>query len=186
MAGPVISIALREPLVDRVRDALNAYLRSLGDENFEHPKPGYWALNLEPERLGVPDGGRDGSRPFLVEANGPGNEDGQFFEDGRFIEPDWGFLLPLLGFTPANMMNVIAMCSRQIDHAVTALLAAEIMDVTTGVAFVELCERQVELVSGLPGVLAAVPETEDESPFALGDDRFLRAFAATPGFHLPK
>lgn len=186
MAGPVISVALPEPLAEQIRGALDAYLRSLGDVNLEHPRPGYWDLHLEPERLGIAGSAREGSRPFLAEASGPGNGDGQFFEDGRFIESDWGFLVSLLGFTPAVMLSVIAMCSSQVDHAAAALLTAEIMDITNGVAFVELYDQQVELVRGLPGVLAAVPETQDGSPFALGDGRFLRALAAAPGFRLLK
>ncbi|MBS2966844.1 hypothetical protein KGA66_27665 [Actinocrinis puniceicyclus] len=60
------------------------------------------------------------------------------------------------------------------------------MDITGGVAFVELYDHQVEPARTLPGVLAAVPETEEESPFALGDGQFLRAFTATPGFCLLK
>ena len=121
-----------------------------------------------------------------MEASRHGYEGGEFFEDGRFIESDWGFLVPLLGFTPAAMLSVIAMCSRQVDHAATALLTAQIMGITGGIAFVELHDHQVEPVRTLPGVLAAVPQTQDEPPFALGDGRFLRAFAATPGFRLLK
>ena len=186
MAGPVITVALPEPLADQNRGTLDAYLRSLADAHFEHPQPGYWDLNLEPERLGIAGSAREGSRPFVVDASDPQNEDGQFFEGGRFIESDWGFLVPLLGFTPAVMLSVIAMCNDQVDHAAAALLTAGIMDIVDGVTFVELHDHQVELVRSLTGVLAAVPATEDESPFALGDGRFLRDFAATPGFRLLK
>lgn len=90
MAGPVITIALPEALFAQVLGALDMFLRGLADSNFEHPKSGYWALNVEPERLGITVGVREGSRPLLVEESGPGNKDGQFFEDGRFIEADRG------------------------------------------------------------------------------------------------
>ena len=156
MAGPVITIALPEALFAQVLGALDMFLRGLADSNFEHPKSGYWALNVEPERLGITVGVREGSRPLLVEESGPGNKDGQFFEDGRFIEADWGFLVPMLGFTPAAMLSVIAMGSRQIDHAATALLAVEIMSIVGGVAFVELYDHQAAPVRTLHGVLAAV------------------------------
>lgn len=186
MAGPVISVALPEPLAEQAQGALDAYLRSLANSNFEHSKPGYWSLNLEPERLGIDHSDRDGSRPFLVEASGPGSGNDQFFEDGRFVESDWGFVVALLGFTPTAMLSVIAMCNGQADHAATALLTAEIMGITGGVAFVELYDHQVELVRALPGILVAAATTVDESAFALGDERFLRAFAATAGFRLLK
>lgn len=186
MAGPVITIALPVPLAEQARDALDAYLRRLADHDFEHPRPGYWALNLEPERLGIAESDREGSRPFLVDVEGPGYEDSQWFEDGRYIESDWGFLPPLLGFTPVNMLSVIAMADGRVDHIVTALMTADIMDIAPGVAFVELWDDQVEPVRALPGILAAMPTTADQSPFALGDGRFLRAFAATPGFRLLK
>jgi hypothetical protein len=119
VAGPVITIALPISLADQVRDALDAYLRRLADHNFEHSRPGYWTLNLEPKRRGIAESDREGSRPFLVDVEGPGYGDGDCFEDGRYIESDWGFLPPLLGFTPVNMLSVIAMANGQVDHVVT-------------------------------------------------------------------
>jgi len=186
MAGPVISISLRQLLDEQARGALDAYLRSLTDRCVEHPKPGCWALNLDPELLGITRSAWERSRPFLLETNGSGNDDGTFFETGHFIKSDWGFLPPLLGFTPVAMLSIIAMGSSQVDHTATALLAAEAMDITGGIAFVELYDHQVKTVSALPGVLAAVSATGDQSPFALGDSRLLRAFAATPAFRLLK
>lgn len=186
MAGSVISVALPEPLAEQAQVALDAWLRYLADSNFELSKPGAWSLNLEPERLGIDHSDRDGSRPFLVVASDPVNGDGQFFEDGRFIASDWGFLVPLLGFAPAAMLSVIAMCSSQVDHVSNALLTAEIMDITGGVAFVELHDHQVEPAGALPGILVAVATSADESAVALGDGQFLRAFAATAGFRLFK
>ncbi|MBS2966843.1 hypothetical protein KGA66_27660 [Actinocrinis puniceicyclus] len=99
MAGPVITVAFTEPVGEKAMGALGTHLRSLADANFEYTRPGHWALNLQPQQLGIAYSDGEGSRPFLVEASGPGNEDGQFFEDGRFIERDWGFLVPLLAFT---------------------------------------------------------------------------------------
>lgn len=187
MAGPVITIVLPVSLREHAQEMLDAYLRRLADHNFfEHPRPGHWALNLEPERLGIAESDREGSRPFLVNVEGPGYGDGDCFEDGRYIESDWGFLPPLLGFTPANMIDAIAMCNGRVDHIVTALMTADIMDIVHGVAFLELWDGQVEPVRALPGVLAAMPKTADGPAFALGDGRFLRAFAATPGFRLRK
>ena len=65
-------------------------------------------------------------------------------------------------------------------------MTADTVNIARGVAFVELFDAQVQLVRTLPGVLAVMPTTADETPFAPGDGRFLRAFAATPGFRLLK
>lgn len=60
-------------------------------------------------------------------------------------------LLPLIGFAPTHDVGVVAMCNGQVDHAVTALLAAEVMDIVGGVAGVETRREQVSVVGGLPG-----------------------------------
>ncbi|MEU6765514.1 DUF6368 family protein [Streptomyces sp. NPDC046853] len=66
---------------------------------------------------------------------------------------------------------------------VTARLTAAIMDVIGGVANAELREDQAPIVAGLPGVLVTVTEPHEA---AYGSARFLRAWAAAPGFRLLK
>jgi hypothetical protein len=102
MGGPVISIALTEQLAEQERDALDAFFRRLEDGHFEHCEPGCWSLNPAPERLGITACDREGSRPFVVDVNGPGYEDGDYFEGGRYLESDWGFLSAPLGFIPVK------------------------------------------------------------------------------------
>ena len=116
-----------------------------------------------------------------------GNRDGQFFEDGRFIVSDWGFLVPLLGFAPAATLSLIAKCSSQVDHGATALLTAEIMDITGGVAFVELHDHQVEPVRA-PCRASSLRWRHrwTSRPSLSAMVNSLRAFAATAGFRLFK
>ncbi|MFH9351977.1 DUF6368 family protein [Kitasatospora sp. NPDC017646] len=57
------------------------------------------------------------------------------------------------------------------------------MDVVGGVADAELLDDQVDVVAGLPGVLAM---TEGPLPNVFGTAAFLRAWAAQPGFRLLK
>ncbi|MHA6760984.1 DUF6368 family protein [Streptacidiphilus sp. PAMC 29251] len=182
----MISIALPQPFTDQLEARLNSCLVELVTQSFEHPRPGYWHLSVDPLRLGITESDREGPRPFLLEVDGPGYGDGDYFEQGRFAEPESEYLPALLGFKPANMISVIAMCNGTVDHAVTALLTAAITDVIGGTADVELLDRQVDLVRTLPGLFHLATKTLDYRPFALGAGAFLRAFAATPNFRLLK
>ncbi|MGW8452458.1 DUF6368 family protein [Streptomyces niveus] len=90
---------------------------------------------------------------------------------------------PLIGFTPTHAVEVIAFRNRPVDHVVTALLTAAVMDVIGGIANAELREHQVPIVAGLPGIVAA---PTDPWPAAYGSAEFLRAWARQPGFRLLK
>ncbi|MFI8219789.1 DUF6368 family protein [Streptomyces sp. NPDC085932] len=84
---------------------------------------------------------------------------------------------------PTHAVDVIAFCNRPVDHLVTALLTAAVMDVVGGVAQAELREDQVSIVAGLPGIVAT---TTDPWPAAYGSTEFLRTWARQPGFRLLK
>ncbi|MGW1884473.1 DUF6368 family protein [Streptomyces sp. NPDC001970] len=77
----------------------------------------------------------------------------------------------------------MAFCNRPVDHVVTALLTAAIIDVIGGMANAELREDQLPFVVGLPGL---VTTTTDPWPAAHGSATFLRAWAQQPGFRLLK
>ncbi|MEU6679857.1 DUF6368 family protein [Streptomyces sp. NPDC046925] len=116
----------------------------------------------------------------VVSLMGPGFGDESVFAAEHADEVDQE---PLIGFTPTHAVDVIAFCSSQVDHVVTARLTAVIMDVIGGVAGAELREDQVPVVAGLPGVLGT---TTDPWAAAYGSAEFLRAWADAPGFRLLK
>ncbi|MFF1557680.1 DUF6368 family protein [Streptomyces sp. NPDC058279] len=86
-------------------------------------------------------------------------------------------------FTPTRAVDVIAFCDRPVDHTVTALLTAAVMNVTGGVAHAELRDDHVPIVAGLAGIVATMT---DPRPVAYGFAEFLRAWARQPGFRLLK
>ncbi|MFI9251737.1 DUF6368 family protein [Streptomyces sp. NPDC053069] len=61
-------------------------------------------------------------------------------------------------FTPAHAVNVVAFRRSSVDHVVTALLTAAVMDVIRGVANAEPREVQVPIVAGIPGVVATMTD----------------------------
>ncbi|WP_420709102.1 DUF6368 family protein [Streptomyces sp. AS58] len=79
--------------------------------------------------------------------------------------------------------TIVAFCNRPVDHLVTVLLTAAVMDVIGGVANAELREDQVSVVAGLPGIVATMT---DPWASAYGSAEFLRAWARQPGFRLLK
>jgi hypothetical protein len=121
----------------------------------------------------------DGRRPFLVYLMGPGAGDESLFEDEHADQPG---IEAVLGFRPTHAVNVSACCSSRIDHVLTALLAAAVMDVVGGVVNAELLDGQGPVVSGLPGVLGIA----DDDRAVLGTAEFLRAWAGHPAFRLVK
>ncbi|MFJ4090893.1 DUF6368 family protein [Kitasatospora sp. NPDC089913] len=180
MSGPVLVIELAEAVpaatVERLRDVL------VGSSAwFVEKRPGGYDLNVVADRIGVTDLGEvDGRRPFLVHIMGPGIGDEEIFEAEHADGPN---LEPLIGFSPTHAVDVIAGCNRPIDHITTALLTAAIMDVVGGVASAELLDDQVDVVAGLPGVLAM---TGSPWPTVFGTAEFLRAWAVQPRFRLLK
>lgn len=143
--------------------------------------PHEYDLNIHAESLGITDtGGVDGLRPVMVSLKGPGIGDEAIFMAEHADEVDQE---PLIGFTPTHAVDVIAFCNRPVDHVVTALLTAAVMDVIGGVANAELHEDQVPIVAGLPGIVATM---KDPWPAAYGSAEFLRAWARQPGFRLVK
>ncbi|MFJ3835405.1 DUF6368 family protein [Streptomyces sp. NPDC090054] len=180
MSGPVLVIELAEPVppvsIQRLRELL---LRS--SSHFEEKRVGQYDLNIHADSLGITDtGGVDGRRPVMVSLMGPGIGDPDIFTAEHADEVDQE---PLIGFTPTHAVDVIAFCNRPVDHVVTALLTAAVMDVIGGVANVELLEDQVRIVTGLPGIVATMT---DPWPAAYGSAEFLRAWARQPGFRLLK
>ncbi|MFF3286478.1 DUF6368 family protein [Streptomyces sp. NPDC003023] len=180
MTGPVLVIELAEPVppvsIQRLRELL---VRS--SSRFEETRVGKYDLNIHADTLGIADtGGIDGRRPVMVSFIGPGVGEEGVFEAEHADEVDQE---PLIGFTPTHAVDVIAFCNRPVDHVVTALLTATVMDVIGGVAHAELLENQVPIVTGLPGVIATMT---DPWPVAYGSAEFLRAWARQPGFRLLK
>lgn len=180
MSGPVLVIELAEAVphlaIQRLRELL---VRS--SARVEEKRVGEYDLHVHAESLGITDtGGVDGRRPVLVSLMGPGVGDEAIFDAEHADEVDQQ---PLIGFTPTHAVDVIAFCNSPVDHAVTALLTAAIMDVIGGVANAELREDQVPIVAGLPGIVAT---TTDPWPAAYGSAEFLRAWSEQPGFRLLK
>ncbi|MFE2151479.1 DUF6368 family protein [Streptomyces lavendulae] len=173
-------IELAEPVpptsVQRLRELL---VRS--SSHFEEKRVGEYDLNIHAESPGIADtGGIDGRRPVMVSLMGPGIGDENIFEAEHADEVDQE---ALIGFNPTHAVDVIAFCNRPVDHVVTALLTASVMDVIGGVANAELREDQVPIVAGLPGIVATMT---DPWPAAYGSAEFLRAWARQPGFRLLK
>ncbi|MEU3552784.1 DUF6368 family protein [Streptomyces fragilis] len=129
-------------------------------------------MGVDPRRL-------EGHRPFLVYLMGPGVGDERLFEDEHADQPD---IEAVLGFRPTHAVNVSACCNSRIDHVLTALLTAAVMDVVGGVVSAELLDGQAPVVSGLPGVLG----TTDDDWAVLGTAEFLRAWVRHPAFRLVK
>lgn len=77
---------------------------------------------------------------------------------------------PLIGFSPTHAVDVIAFCNRPVDHVVTALLTAAVMDIIGGVANAELRDDQVPIVVGLAGIVAKMT---DPWPAAYGSAEFV-------------
>ncbi|MGW3177543.1 DUF6368 family protein [Streptomyces sp. NPDC001153] len=180
MSGPVLVVELAEAVpraaIQQLRDLL---VRS--SARFEEKRVGEYDLNIQAESLGISyTGGVDGRRPVLVSVMGAGIGDESVFEAEHADEVDQE---PLIGFTPTHAVHVVAFCNRPVDHVVTALLTAAVMDVIGGVVNAELREDQVPIVAGLPGVIAMVT---DPLPTTYGSAEFLRAWARQPGFQLLK
>ncbi|MCC3771037.1 DUF6368 family protein [Streptomyces sp. UNOC14_S4] len=180
MSGPVLVIelagAIPHAAIQRLRDLL---VRS--SARCEEKRVGDYDLNVHAESFGISDtGGVDGRRPVLVSVMGPGIGDEAVFEAEHADEVDQE---SLIGFTPTHAIDVIAFCNRPVDHVVTALLAAAVMDVVGGVVNAELREDQVPIVADLPGVVATMT---DPWPAVYGSAEFLRAWVQQPGFWLLK
>ncbi|AXK35869.1 hypothetical protein DVA86_27835 [Streptomyces armeniacus] len=174
----VIELAEAVPLsaIQRLRELL---VRS--SARFEEKRVGEYDLNIRAESLGIYEtGGVDGRRPVLVSVMGPGIGDESVFKAEHADEVDQE---PLIGFTPTHAIDVVAFCNRPVDHVVTALLTAAVMDVVGGVVNAELRNDQVPVVAGLPGVIATMT---DPWPAAYGSAEFLKAWAQQPGFRLLK
>ncbi|MDT0386172.1 DUF6368 family protein [Streptomyces dubilierae] len=180
MGGPVLVIELAQAVprvaIERLREFL---LRT--STQFEEKRVGEYDLSIAAESLGISETGDvDGCRPVLVSLMGPGIGDEAAFEAEHADEVDRE---RLIGFAPTHAVDVIAFCNRPVDHLVTALLTAAVMDVVGGVAQAELREDQVSIVAGLPGIVATAT---DPWPAAYGSAEFLRTWARQPGFRLLK
>ncbi|MER7507451.1 DUF6368 family protein [Streptomyces lavendulae] len=180
MSGPVLVIELAEAVPSASIQRLRGFLVG-ASTHFEEKRVGEYDLNIDAESLGITDtGGIDGRRPVMVSLMGPGVGDEAIFDAEHADEVDQQ---PLIGFTPTHAVDVIAFCNRPVDHVVTALLTAAIMDIIGGVANAELRDDQVPIVADLPGIVAKMT---DPWPAAYGSAEFLRAWADQPGFRLLK
>jgi hypothetical protein len=180
MSGPVLVIELAEAVspasIQRVREFLVH-----SSARFEENRVGEYNVHIHAESLGIKDTrGDDGRRPVLVSLMGLGIGDEAIFESEHADEADQE---PLIGFAPTHAVNVIAFCNSPVDHVVTAVLTAAVMDLTGGIANAELRQDQMPIVAGLPGIVATMT---DPWPAAYGSAEFLRAWAQQPGFRLLK
>jgi len=179
MAGPTAGIELPGPVADDVLSRLANELARISTF-FETKRRGYFDLNIAPEALGVSvaDDERRLAQPFVVSVSGPSFGDEAIFESEHADGPD---LLPLIGFRPTHDVSVLAMCRGTVNHYLTALLTARVMDFVGGVAVIELDSERVEAVRDLPGLCALVTEPWAE---AYGSAHFVRAWAAHTQFRL--
>ncbi|MDH6120220.1 DUF6368 family protein [Kitasatospora sp. GAS204B] len=179
MAGPVVGIELPGAVPDEDLVRLRALLSEIC-ERVEEERPGHFDLQVLADRLAIANGDAPaGGRPFLVALAGIGDE--ETFTAEHADNPD---LEPLIGFTPTHGVNVIAMCNREVDHAVTAHLTASIMDIVGGVAHVEFHQSNLPVMATLPGLIATLPEAFGATTF--GTAQLLRTWAAHPDFRLVK
>ncbi|MFI0968450.1 DUF6368 family protein [Streptomyces sp. NPDC021080] len=180
MSGPVLVIELAEAVPHSAIQRLREFLvRS--SARFEEKRVGEYDLHIRADSLGITDtAGVDRLRPVLVSFMGPGIGEEAIFGAEHADEADQE---PLIGFTPTHAVDVIAFCNSPVDHAVTALLTAAIMDVIGGVANAELREDQVPIVAGLPGIVAT---TTDPWPAVYGSAELLREWSKQSGFRLLK
>lgn len=181
VSGPVLVVELLGPVpaskMARLRESV---LRV--SSRFEERRSGEYDVHVSAERLGVEGLVRpEDGRPFLVSVMGPGVGDEETFAAEHEDEPD---MEPLIGFIPTHCVDVIAFCNSDVDHCVTALLTAEVMDVLGGFAYIELREDQEDIVAGLPGLIARVPHDPYRRVF--GTAEFLRGWVHRPGFRLLK
>lgn len=181
MAGPTAGIELDGPVPDAALAVLKDELAEISTQ-LETPRHGYLNLNIEPAALGVTHAyAHDvAAQPFVVHIMGPGFGDEAIFEAEHSDGPD---LLALIGFRPPHAMGVLAMCNGRVNHDLTALLTARVMDIIGGVAAIELYNDQVDSVRALPGLRALAAEPWPE---AYGSAQFVRAWAAHPAFRLVK
>ena len=179
VGGPVLGIELPGAVTAEPLARLGEILAVVSDR-FRQKRPGSFDLSIDPAGLGITDVDRDGSRFFLVYVSGPGFGDEDTFDSEHADGPD---LKPLIGFTPTHGVTVAAMGNGQVDHLLTAELTARVQEVVGGVINAEVDEEQIELVRGLPGVIAVVDEPWE---CALGTAEFLRGWAASEGFRLVK
>lgn len=180
MSGPVLVVELAEAVPREAIQRLREFLLG-ASARFEEKRVGEYDLHIHAEGLGITGAGDvDGPRPVLVSLMGPGIGDEGIFEAEHADEVDQELLI---GFTPTHAVDVIAFCNHPVDHVVTVLLTAAVMDVIGGVANVELREDQIPIVVGLPGIVATMT---DPWPAVYGSAEFLRAWAQRPGFRLLK
>jgi hypothetical protein len=180
MSGPVLVIELAAAVPHSAIRRLREFLVGLS-ARFVEQRVGEYDLAVRAESLGITDtGGVDGRRPMLVSLMGPGIGDETAFAAEHADEADQK---SLIGFAPTHAVDVIAFGDSPVDHTVTALLTAAVMEVIGGVVNAGLREDQVPVVAGLPGIVAT---TTDPWPAVYGTAVFLRAWTEQPGFRLLK
>lgn len=180
LMGPVLVIELAGAVPARRIERLREFLMG-SSSHFEENRVGEYDLNIRASSLaGIDPGACDGCPPVMVSLVGPGFGGEAALETEHAEQGDPA---PHIGFTPTHAAHVIAFCDDQVDHVVTALLAAEVMDVTGGVVNAQLPQDQAPIVAALPGVIATLTSPW---PAVYGSAEFLRAWAHAPGFRLMK
>ena len=136
MAGPVVSVALREPLSDVEIDELGEWLRAIGDvERVErNPHGGLlgianWDLrvtDLVAIAIGQPSAyGRSGTRPVLVGVHPTRDPSGLLYEHEVDEVAQW---VAQVGYFPEHAIVLSAMCNRPIDHRILGQMALHLAE----------------------------------------------------------
>ncbi len=120
MAGPVVGVLLREPLVKAQLKEIDQWLRSVATRvDGAQGRRGEWELWMDGAPVGCPSG--EPQCTIIVSVQGP---DPYGFgldpiEDPEMVEE----IGTAIGHRPAQEILVIAMCNGRIDHCLIARLA---------------------------------------------------------------
>jgi hypothetical protein len=120
MAGPVVSVLLREPLTKAHLKEIDQWLRSVATRvDGAHGRRGEWELWMD----GAPVGCRSGEQQCRIVVSLQGPDPYGFgldpFEAPEIVEE----IGTAIGYRTAQGLLVIAMCNQRIDHCLIARLA---------------------------------------------------------------
>lgn len=120
MAGPVVSVLLRESLVKAQLKEIDQWLRSVATRvDGARGRRGEWELWMDGAPVGCPSG--ESQCTIIVSVQGP---DPYGFGLDPFEAPEMVEEIGLaIGYRPVQDILVIAMCNQRIDHCLIARLA---------------------------------------------------------------
>ena len=136
MAGPVVSVALREPLSDMQMDELGDWLHAIGKvERVERNLDGgllgiaNWDLcvtDLVAIGIGQPSAySRSGTCPVLVGVHPMRDPSGVLYEHEGDDMAQW---VAQVGYFPEQYIGLAAICDRPIDHRILGHMALRLAE----------------------------------------------------------